>query len=48
MIHLETGKYGFFIWTAYGISTAMFVFMIASALLHSRRWRKRAEALTRK
>ncbi|HLZ74329.1 heme exporter protein CcmD [Phenylobacterium sp.] len=48
MIHLETGKYGFFIWTAYGISAAMWVLLIVSTLLHARRWRRRAEALTRK
>lgn len=48
MIHLDTGKYGFFIWTAYGITAAMWVLMVAGSLLHSRRWRKRAEALTRK
>jgi heme exporter protein CcmD len=48
MIHLETGKYGFFIWTAYGISAAMWVLMVAGALLHSQRWRRRAEALSRK
>lgn len=48
MIDLETGKYGFFIWTAYAISAGVWTLMIAGALLHSRRWRKRAEALTRK
>lgn len=48
MIHLETGKYGFFIWTAYGISAAVWLFLIANSLLHARRWRRRAEALTRK
>ncbi len=48
MIDLETGKYGFFIWTAYGISAAVWLFLIVSSLLHARRWRQRAEALTRK
>lgn len=48
MLHLETGKYAFFVWTAYGISAAMFVLMIAGSLAHARRWRARAEALARK
>jgi heme exporter protein D len=46
--HFETGKYAFFIWTAYGISAGMFVVLIASALLHTRRWKARAEALAAK
>jgi len=48
MLHLETGKYAFFVWTAYGISAGMFVLMIAGSLAHARRWRARAEALGRK
>jgi heme exporter protein D len=48
MIDFETGKYGFFIWTAYAISAAVWVFLIAGTLLHARRWRRRAEALARK
>ncbi len=48
MPHFETGKYAFFIWTAYGISAAVFVLMIGSSLAHARRWKARAEALARK
>lgn len=48
MIHLETGKYGFYIWTAYGLTAVVFVAMIVSALTHARRWKARAEALSRK
>jgi heme exporter protein D len=48
MLHLETGKYAFYIWTAYGLTAAVFVLMIAGALAHVRRWKARAEALTRK
>ena len=48
MIHLETGKYAFYIWTAYGVSAAIFALLTAGSLLHARRWRKRAEALSRK
>ncbi len=48
MIHLETGKYGFYIWTAYGLTAAVFVVMIAGALNHARRWKARCEELARK
>jgi heme exporter protein D len=48
MIDLNTGKYAFFVWTAYGVSAAIFAILIVSSVLHARRWRKRAEALARK
>ena len=48
MPHLETGKYALFIWTAYAITAAAFVVMIVTSLLHARRWKAKAEALTRK
>lgn len=48
MLHLETGKYAFFVWTAYGLTAGVFAVMIVSSLTHARRWRKRTEALTRK
>ena len=48
MPHLETGKYAFYVWTAYGLTGAVFVAMIAGSLAHARRWRRRAEALTPK
>ena len=48
MPHFETGKYAFFIWTAYGITAAVFMVMIASSLAHARRWKARARALSRK
>jgi heme exporter protein D len=48
MPHLETGKYAFYVWTAYGISAAVFAAMTVGALAHARRWRARAEALAGK
>ena len=48
MPHFETGKYAFFIWTAYAITAGVFVVMIVSTLAHARRWKARAEALARK
>ena len=48
MIDLNTGKYAFFIWTAYGVSAAIFAVLTVGSLLHARRWRRRAEARSRK
>ena len=48
MLNLETGKYAFYIWTAYGLTAAVFAFLIVGALRHSRRWKARYEALSRK
>ncbi|HXA40871.1 MAG TPA: heme exporter protein CcmD [Phenylobacterium sp.] len=48
MIHLETGKYAFYIWTAYGLTAAVFAAMIVTALGHARRWKARYEDLARK
>jgi heme exporter protein D len=48
MLNLETGKYAFYIWTAYGISAVVFTAMIAGSIAHARRWKARAEALARK
>ena len=48
MLNLETGKYAFYIWTAYGLTATVFAVMIVGSLTHSRRWKARAEALTRK
>lgn len=48
MLHLETGKYAFYVWTAYGLSAVVFAAMTLGSLAHSRRWKARAEALARK
>ena len=48
MLHLETGKYSFFVWPAYGITALVFGLLIVGALSHARRWRRRAEELARK
>jgi heme exporter protein CcmD len=48
MLHLETGKYAFYVWTAYGLTTAVFAAMTLGSLAHSRRWKARAKALARK
>jgi heme exporter protein D len=47
-IHWETGKYAFFVWTAYGVTAAVFAILTVGSILHARRWRRRAEALARK
>jgi heme exporter protein D len=48
MLHLETGKYAFYVWPAYGITALMFAVLIATSIGHARRWRKRAESFSRK
>ena len=48
MLHLETGKYAFYVWTAYGLTITVFAAMVLGSLAHSRRWKARAEALARK
>ena len=48
MVDLDVGKYAAFIWPAYVVTAAAFAVMIAGALNHSRRWKKRAEELAGK
>jgi heme exporter protein D len=45
MPHFETGKYAFFVWSAYGITALVFAILIVSSLNHSRRWKKKAQDL---
>ena len=42
---LFAGKYGPFIWPAYGLSLLAFAWMIADTLIRARRWRREAERL---
>ena len=44
----SVGKYGAFIWPAYGITALVFAGMIVGSLARTRRWRKRAQELTGK
>ncbi|MGI8840157.1 MAG: heme exporter protein CcmD [Caulobacteraceae bacterium] len=39
------GKYGPYIWPAYGVSALAFAWMIADTLARARRWRRAAERL---
>lgn len=45
---MDLGKHAGFILTAYGITAAVFAVLIAGALMHARRWRKKAEEFSRK
>jgi heme exporter protein CcmD len=45
MLDLDFGKYGPYIWGAYGITALVFAVMILSSLRLSSHWRRRAEAL---
>lgn len=48
MPNLDLGKYAAYIWPAYGVTALVFAVLIFGALRHAAKWRKRAEALTRK
>jgi heme exporter protein D len=48
MPDLSAGKYAAYIWPAYAVTIAVFAVLIAGALVHARRWKKRAEELSRK
>jgi heme exporter protein D len=43
MPDLHAGKYAAYIWPAYGLTLLMFAVLIAGALGHARRWRRKAE-----
>ncbi len=45
MLDLDAGKYGFYVWTAYGATAIVFIALIVSALGHAARWRKKAKDL---
>ena len=45
MLDLDAGQYAAYVWPAYGITALVFLVLIASALAHARRWRKKAESL---
>ncbi len=42
---LFAGKYGAFVWPAYGVSVLAFAWMIADTLIRARRWRREAARL---
>jgi heme exporter protein D len=48
MLDLDTGKYAAFVWPAFGVTALVFAVMIVSSLNHARRWKKRAEELSRR
>jgi heme exporter protein D len=43
MLDLDAGKYAVFVWTAYGLTAAVFVFMVADTLIRARAWRRKAQ-----
>jgi heme exporter protein D len=43
MPDLSTGKYAAYIWPAYAITALVFIVLVAGALGHARRWKKRAQ-----
>lgn len=43
MLDFDAGKYAPYVWTAYGLTAAIFGLMVADTLARARRWRRRAE-----
>lgn len=41
----DAGKYAVYVWPAFAVSAAAFVWMIAGSLLLSRRWKRETERL---
>jgi len=46
-VHLDfdAGKYAVYVWPAFALTAAVFVWMIAGSLAAARRWRREAERL---
>ena len=42
--NLDVGRYGVFIWPAYGLSALTLLWLLVDSLLRSRRWRRAAQA----
>jgi heme exporter protein CcmD len=45
---MDLGKYATFVLTAYGLTAAVFAVLVVGALAHARRWKRKAEELSRK
>jgi heme exporter protein D len=41
----DAGKYAVYVWPAFALTAAAFVWMIAESLASARRWRREAERL---
>jgi heme exporter protein D len=41
----DAGKYAVYLWPAFALSVAAFVWMVADSLASARRWRREAERL---
>lgn len=47
MSPVEMGRYGVYVWPAYGISAGVVVLLVAAVLARSAAWRRRAERAER-
>jgi heme exporter protein D len=45
MLDLDPGKYGAFLWPAFGISALVIGWMVVDSLSSARRWRKEVQRL---
>jgi len=43
MLDFDAGKYAPYVWTAYGLTAAVFALMVADTLARARRWRRKAQ-----
>lgn len=48
MLDLDVGKYAAFIWPAYAVTALVFAVLIGGALNHSRRWKRKTQAMSAK
>ncbi|MFY8139829.1 MAG: heme exporter protein CcmD [Caulobacter sp.] len=46
MPDLDAGKYALFVWPAFAVTAAGFLWMIADSLARARRWRAEVERLS--
>jgi heme exporter protein D len=44
MLYLDAGKYAPYVWPAYAITVAVFVWLIADSLVSASRWRRAVKA----
>ena len=45
MPHFEMGRYGFYIWSAWGLSLVVLGGLILDTLMRARRWKREVERL---
>ena len=44
MPSFDVGKYGFYVWSAYGVSLLVIVWLVVDTVVRARAWKRAAEA----